>query len=102
MVTNIKEVFDVLTGDECSVSVKLVDFEKNEYYIRTFLRDPITSRERSGADQKLPKFPYNQNTAFYNILDPNCPNSFFLCNDLKNKENYFNCNINWRNFIMHV
>jgi hypothetical protein len=95
---NIKQIFDHLTDDNCSVCIKLVDIENGEYRIRTFERDHGSARKRSDIDKRLPNFPHHQNTAFYVIFDPNCEDSHFLCNDLKNKERYFNCNINWRDY----
>lgn len=95
MVTNIKQVFDVLTNDSCAVSIKILD---KELIVRTYVRDHISYRERSEIDRHLPKYNCQQNTAFKNILDPYCHDSYYLCNDLKQERErgyYDNANPNW-------
>lgn len=103
MVTNIKQVFDVLTNDSCAISIKILD---KELIVRTYVRDHISYRERSEIDRHLPKYNCQQNTAFKNILDPYCHDSYYLCNDLKQeRERGYYDNANppiGLNITMHV
>lgn len=99
---NIKNVFNTLTGDDCSVCIKMVVPESNGgYSIETFMRDPDSYRQRSVADRESPRYPYNKNTAFLHILSPDYPDNFFICNDLADlsaNNQYQNINPRWKNY----
>lgn len=98
MLTNIKEIFDILTFDEVSVCIKLLDKDedKDEFLVKTFMRDSISYRVRSETENFLPEYPVHENTAFKNIMDPYSPDSYYMCNDLENEKGYINANKNWR------
>lgn len=92
MVANVKEVFDVLTGSDCAVSIKLLD---TQGVIRTLIRDAISSRERWEIDRQLPEYRYDLNTAFEVILDEDANQSYYMSNNLKTEQSYNNANKNW-------
>ncbi len=98
MLSNIKEIFDILTFDEVSVCIKILYKEKEEFLVKTFMRDNISYRERSNTENLLSQYPYYENTAFKNIMDPHCPDSYYLCNDLSNDNVYHNINNNWNKY----
>ncbi len=81
MITNIKEVFDTLTGDDCSVCIKLLETDNR---VGTLMRDTVSERERSDAARHIKKYHYQDNTAFDQILDKRHPLTYFYCNDLQN------------------
>jgi len=94
--TNTKEVFDLITHDSCSVCIKLL--VKNEYDVKTYLRDPVSLRSRSDIDTEVETYPYYRNTAFDCILGHEKKN-FFLSNDLLELEKqgrYRNYNQKWK------
>jgi len=92
MIANIKEAFDVITGDVCSACIKMLDENKN---VRTKWRDPISYRSRSNIDKRLPEYPFWKNTAFRNILDPGCP-PYYISNNLSGENSYNNANPEWK------
>jgi len=94
MVANIKEVFDILTKNDCSVSIKLID----NNLIRTLCRDAISERTRSAIDRQLPQYKYDMNTAFKTILDEKTEKSYYISNDLKAEKCYNNANSNWNSY----
>jgi hypothetical protein len=97
-IANIKEIFDILTHDECCVCLKLVnvDDEDDYYYVETLKRDAISNRERSSIDMEMNSYRAVKNTAFKNILDEDCPDSYFISNDLGSEKGYLNANRNWQ------
>lgn len=98
MLSNIKEVFDILTFDEVSVCIKILYEKEDELFVKTFMRDNISYRERSDTENLLPEYPYYENTAFKNIMDIHCPDSYYLCNDLKKEITYSNINKKWSKY----
>jgi len=98
MLSNIKEVFDILTFDEVSVCIKILYKEEEKFFVKTFMRDNISYRERSDTEKFLPEYPYYENTAFKNIMDIHCPDSHYLCNDLNKEKGYSNINKKWRKY----
>lgn len=101
LVNNIKELFDIITRGKCNVCLKLIipDHENpTSAFVKTFMRDSISYRERSAIDMQIPKFRYHENTAFKRIMEDEYPDSFYLSNDLLNereKKEYINLNPNW-------
>ncbi|MEW6535211.1 MAG: hypothetical protein AB1454_06275 [Candidatus Auribacterota bacterium] len=93
MTINIKEIFDILTEDECSVSIKLID---ENLVVRTLFRDSVSYRERSNSDKALPAYRFSENTAFFNIFNKDLPDSYFLSNNLEREKTYKNANPQWR------
>jgi hypothetical protein len=87
--SNIKELFDILTGNECAVCIKII---VDEASVKTFLRDPVSYRSRSEIDRKMQSFPIMGNTAFDVITNPQLSDTYYICNDLKNEDQYTNLN----------
>lgn len=117
VVSNIKDLFDVLTGDQTSVSIKVFDtFEENDasdsledediipddnildiMYALTFTRDNVSKRVRETTDRILPVYKIVGNTAFKEIFTSNSK-SYYYCNDLKNNKDYENLNSYWSKY----
>lgn len=97
---NIKEIFDLLTADQCAVCVKIIiSNEQPELStVKTQYRDSISFRERKSTDKNLQSFPYYENTAFKLIIQDPYKNPFFLSNDLRNEKGYNNKNPNWNKY----
>lgn len=109
---NIKTTYDILSEDECSVCIKMILVGKNkknievtgdnnlrDVYIRTYMRDSFSYRQRNFIDERVPTFPYHENTAFQLILEKRYPDSFFLSNNLeKFEKGYRNYRDDWNNF----
>lgn len=103
--TNVKQIFDLITRDTCSLCIKIL--QKNtqnpteyKYDVKTYLRDPSSRRSRSEIDNEPEFYPYYKNTAFDSILGHDKKN-FFLSNNLQELEKegkYKNFNPNWKNF----
>lgn len=95
LLTGINSTIEVITQDECSACVKIVNADK----VKTFYRDQRSYRSRKDSDY-TPKgdvFIYNvaDNFAFNLIADPHSKETFFACNDLKSKNDYYNRNYGW-------
>ncbi|MGP8051701.1 MAG: hypothetical protein ACLPYB_13980, partial [Desulfobaccales bacterium] len=100
-VNNVKQLFDTLTRGRCSVCLKLITTDpKNDTggLVRTFMRDSISYRERSNTDMRIPEFHVHENTAFKRILDNECPDSYYICNNLKEERGYINLNQDWQKY----
>lgn len=95
VLANIKEVFDVMTGDECAVCIK---FLNEKLVVKTFMRDSVSYRRRAIADRTLPEYQYHENTAFSQILDARSPVSHYLSNNLLKETTYVNINKSWQNY----
>ena len=112
LLDNIKTTYDILSEDECSVCIKMILVGKNEknievkgdnnlrdVYIKTYMRDSFSYRQRNFIDERVPTFPYHENTAFQVILEERYPDSFFLSNDLGEFEKgYRNYRNDWSEF----
>lgn len=97
-ITNVKEIFDVITNDSCSVCFKIID---RDNYLSTVLRDPVSGRAREAADNSpdLARYDYRRNTAFLKILDKEDPATYFASDDLKELHRagrYKNDNADWQ------
>ena len=98
LLDNIKEIFDVITSDQCSVCIKIIipsEKEEGQSYIKTHYRDSISYRARSEIDTEMETYPYYENTAFKKIINREYPDRYWFCNDLKNEKTYNNMNPNW-------
>ncbi len=97
LLSNLKTLLDLTTSHYCRVCIKIIDplgvtvaslktLEKT--YVTTYMRDHISYRQRATNDS-LYSFPFQENTAFKRILDPNFPYChYFLENDLLHNEEY--------------
>ncbi len=91
--SQIKEIFDILTGDSCSACVKYLDND----YVSTIARDHVSSRSRGEADAnpRLKKYKYSENTAFGRIMKEGY--RYFLSNNLHAMgDDYVNVNQKWQ------
>lgn len=117
IIDNVGEIFRTFTGYKCAVSIKIL-FEKFDdaapqssssdaavpssasslQYVYTYCRDSLSGYERSRVDQELPEYPYSDNSAFADILDPRKVD-FFASNDLLSLgEEYRNSDPNWSRY----
>lgn len=105
LLSNIKDLFDKLTDGNCGISIKFTDSDQpiddpsemlSKYFVIPFMRDPISYRRRHQTDAEIPRFGAQSNTAFLEILNPNLPNSHFVCDDLSSLSKYVNLNPRWR------
>jgi len=95
LLANVKEVFDVLTGDDCSACIKLIDGDGD---IQTFMRDPVSYRHRHQTDRDLHLFNSKGNTAFNLIASEDFSNSYYVNDDLNKDKSYTNSNTKWRDY----
>lgn len=99
LLDNIKNIFDILTKDNCSVSLKIIDQnDKGEIIVRTFMRDSSSYRERKNSDKTMYSYPYYENTAFKDILSDNYNISYYVSDDLSSESTYLNINQNWKEY----
>lgn len=95
LLANIKEIFDIITGDDCAACIKLIDGDKN---VQTFMRDPISYRSRHQTDKDLPLFHSKSNTAFNLIASEEFSDSYYVNDNLTGDKSYTNTNTRWRDF----
>ena len=97
--TNIKEAFDVFTGDStCAVYITLIKVNNNSYIAETFYRDSISYRERTNIDLFYPEYKIEEFTPFKLILDKRKGISSFACDDCLKFENFSDRNENWNKY----
>lgn len=99
--SRVAEIFEMLTGHECHVSIK--SFDPSNGLVTTRTRDVLAhSRERPSSDERHVTYKYDENTAFSKILDDeNC--YMFLSNWLRLRYftgQYKNSNQAWRKFYV--
>lgn len=100
LVDNIKNMMDILTGDKCSVCIKILavdDSPKEEIMVRTLMRDSSSYRERKSSDHSLYEYPYYENSAFKTILSKS-PDNYYVSDCLNDEKTYINANGNWRKY----
>lgn len=103
LVNNTKNLFDILTKDECSVSIKLFSLDEEDdnrienTEVVTFLRDSVSNRKRSRVDRTMPTYLASGNTAFREIIFGE-NRSYYFCNDLRNRDGYDNVNAKWQDY----
>jgi len=101
LLDNVKEIFDVITADQCSVCIKLIIPNKDnpeQTFVKTHHRDSISFRERRKSDAALKDYPYYENTAFKKIIRKEYSNTFYVCNNLKEEKSYTNLNPEWSDY----
>jgi len=98
LVNNVKDIFDLLTNDDCSVCIKIVGVNnKEEVTISTLMRDTKSFRKRRSNDGLFNEpFLWYENTAFKNILSNDIADTYFVCDDLSAEQSYVNLNSNWK------
>ena len=101
IVNNIKDLFDKLTNDNCSVSLKMINgwVDDNDPIISTLIRDSRSYRERYSNDSlSNDPFLWHENTAFKNILSRARSDKFYVSDNLKDESGYVNINSNWKKY----
>ena len=98
IVNNIKDLFDILTRDNCSVAIKLLEGveNKDDKQVSTFIRDTRSYRDRNG--RSLKEFLWYENSAFRCILTGEGSTSYFACDDLAGETGYINTNQFWQGY----
>jgi len=103
VLSNVKEIFDSMTLDNCAVCLKFLDFSEHSnkgetpqqtLTVYTKLRDNISFRERTKSDSRLGNYEVQANTAFDTII--NRSKNYFISNDLQNEPDYVNMNERWK------
>lgn len=92
--TNVKNSFDCLTGNTCSVYITIFD-DKNKQLVHTYYRDPLSYTERTNIDLKYPVYDINLFTPFKYIMNKHTINTVFACDDCSNYSNFCDRNDNW-------
>jgi len=96
LVDNLKIMMDILTGDKCAVTIKIVDAsEAGVFMMRTFMRDAVSYRSRKSADSSAAEYPYYENTAFREILSGPRRN-YYASDNLSTETTYSNSNPGWK------
>lgn len=98
---NIKDLFDKLTGSNCSVAIKMINgfVDDNDPIISTLIRDTRSYRLRRANDSlDNTGFLWHENTAFRNIMKCNNPAKYYASDELSNEKGYVNINSNWNKF----
>jgi len=100
LVNNIKDIFDFLTDDSCSVCIKIIGInDKSEVIVSTLMRDTKSFRERKSKDGLFNEpFLWYENTAFKLILSNDTADSYYVSDNLSKEQSYTNLNNNWRRF----
>lgn len=109
---DIKNVFDKITGDNCSICIKLIyDPEQDlaKAKIKTLYRDSTSFRIRKKYDldseHRTRIYPATDNTAFKSILDPNESSVIYFSDNLELQHSfrsYNNSNQYWNDFYNAV
>jgi hypothetical protein len=96
LVDNLKIMMDLLTGDKCAVTIKIVAAaDSGILMIKTFMRDAVSYRARKSADSLATEYPYYENSAFREILSGPKRN-YFVTDNLSGESTYSNSNPNWK------
>lgn len=95
--TNVKNSFDSLTEDKCSVYISLIDdFDKQ--LVRTYYRDPSSYTERTNIDLQYPVYSISSFTPFKHILNERTIDTVFACDNCIDYNNFCDRNDNWNEF----
>jgi hypothetical protein len=102
-----KRAFDELTGDNCSVSIKLLVSPRPSAsksvvpLVQTLLRDSASAHTRWNTDNDKSVYPYTDHSPFFDLLQDDSVVDHFYSNDLielSSKGSYSNSNLDWRKF----
>lgn len=103
--TNLQSYFSQITDDNCSITIKLLNFNKTDSdsvpLVRTYFRDPVNFKKRRNADSVCSPCSVDVNTAFSIIMDSNYQNIYFSEDrlpDLYSNHQYKNPNLDWHKF----
>ncbi|WP_299249614.1 hypothetical protein [uncultured Aquimarina sp.] len=102
LTTNIKENFDVLTKNSCSVYILLVEEdEQNEenFLVNTLFRDPISYPKRDLIDKDFDNFYYaNQFFPLQQILDESNNVDHFVCDNCITHKSFYDRIQDWHDY----
>lgn len=100
--TNLQSYFSQITDDNCSITIKLLNFNRSsndtETLVRTYFRDPVNFKKRRNIDSSCSPCNVEDNTAFSIIMNPNFQNIYFSEDnlpDLYDNHLYKNPNPDW-------
>lgn len=93
---NIRDSFNVLTQDRCSVYISLIDNRGEDWFVKTFYRDPLSYRERTSIDLKTPEYNTKTFTPFKIIVDKK--QNVFACDNCITYPNFSDRNDDWQNY----
>ncbi len=103
VVNNVRDVFNVISKDECSVCIKILALDdidnkgsSQDILVRTYMRDTNSYRSRKRSDDKIFEYSYYENTAFKEILSADNDSSYYVSDDLLSENTYVNLNVNWK------
>lgn len=111
IVTNIKEIYDNITNQNCAITIKILEFESckddstdqnkkskpyHKFFVSTIYRDCISFRHRKKYADDNGHFELSSNTAFDIIMSPHNNISYYCSNDLQNEHSYVNSNRHWK------
>lgn len=91
--TNIKACLTNISGDECSVCIKIISDNRS---IQVLRRDNVSYRIRSNFDNRHPSFPIISNSAFSKIADGHDSATYFACDNLAGNGGYVNTHDGWQ------
>jgi len=102
--TNLQSYFSQITDDNCSITIKLLNFNNYEGapcdMLKTYYRDNVNFKKRSSSG--VSKYCLaSSNTAFNLIMNPDVTNTYFAHDDLDTlykEHNYINPNTNWNEY----
>ncbi|MDE6009010.1 MAG: GAF domain-containing protein [Muribaculaceae bacterium] len=95
--SNVKNIFDTITQDDCSVHISLF-CDDDSSSVFTLFRDPASETERTNVDLKYPKYRVDLFTPYKHIMSRRTIDPIFICNDCSKYDNYCDRNDNWKNF----
>lgn len=99
---NVKEAFDILTGDECATNIKLTGRAAgggdHGILVKTYMRDTSSYKSRSYLDQRVGDFPYFASSAFKDIMDEHTTTNYFASDDLAEERGYISYHEDWQHF----
>ncbi|MFD0835950.1 hypothetical protein ACFQ0I_09255 [Mariniflexile aquimaris] len=103
--TNLQAYFSQITDDNCSITIKLLNFNREpndtDTLVRTYFRDPVNFKKRRDADNSCSPCHVEDNTAFSIIMNPNFQNIYFSEDnlpDLYDNHQYRNPNPDWHKY----
>lgn len=101
LTSSLQNYFSIYTDDNCSISIKSLNRDKNK--LKTIFRDPVNLKKRKQAEQMsgISSYETSQNTAFDVILSETYKNYYYANDDLSSEytnHKYKNCNINWNSY----
>jgi len=98
----LQSFFSQMTGEKCSVTLKITKTIDGVNYVRTLYRDPMSLQKRQQNDRKsdgtLIVYRVEDNSGFKAIINNKIPNDGFYCDNLSRLEYYHNGNSRWKHF----